>query len=122
MVYSLSNSFLNGQSIHCANQSGIDFSPRPALIKHFIVHSYHCEDTVVVHLFAFVSWLKEHHARFSYVKPFEIWWSDLYDSDLSNLVPIQLFLCHAVHCNIDYEAQTVYLMCPVQNIPYYNYY
>jgi len=117
LMYATSNSFFHGDTSHGVNQSSIDLTPRPVLIKYFIVHSYHYEDTIVMHLFAVVSWLKEHHARFCHVKPFEIWWKDLYDSCLEDLVPIQLLLCHAVHCNVEYEGQTVCLTCPVQNIP-----
>lgn len=99
-----------------SDQSTVDLQPRPALLKYFLIHSYHYRDIVYTHLFAVVSWLMEHHAKYYFVKPFELWWRDLYDTSLENLVPIQLLICHAVHCNIKYEEQTVCLMCPVQNI------
>ena len=70
-----------------------------------------------MHLFAVVSWLKEHHARYFHIKPFELWWKDLYDVTLFEFVPIQLLLCHSVHTDVKFEGQTVYLTCPVQNIP-----
>ena len=49
-----------------------DMQPRPALLKYFIRHSFHYKDDVYMHLFAVVSWLKSHHAKDSYVKPFQI--------------------------------------------------
>ena len=71
-----------------------------------------------MHLFAVVAWLKEHHAREHYcTKPFELWWKDLFDSNLGDIIPIQLLVCDAVHCDIKYEEQTVCLVCPIQNIP-----
>ncbi len=30
-------------------------------------------------------------------------------------VPIQLIISHSIYCDIKYEEQTVYLMCPVRN-------
>lgn len=92
--------------------------PQLAIIHHFIVHSFYCEGDVYMHLFAVVSWLKEHPARRGYCsKSFELWWKDLFDSNLVEYLPVQLIICHAVYCDIKYEEQTVFLICPVQNIP-----
>ena len=103
--------------IYCGYSSNIDFSPRPILIKHFISHSYSYNDIIYTHRFVVVSWLRKHPAQYHYVKPFEIWWKDLYDSKLEDLAPFQLLISHAVHCNTQYQGQTVCLVCPVQNIP-----
>lgn len=109
VIYSTLNSFL-------FDNSSNDLNPRPASIKHFLVHSCQINNTVKVHAFAIVSWHKEHHSRSMFVKPFDIWWKDLYDLNLEDIIPIQLLICHAVHCDFQYEGQTVYLMCPVHNI------
>lgn len=109
VIYSTINCFL-------FDNSSTDLDPRPALIKHFLVHSCQINNVVKMHAFAIVSWLKEHHSRSIFVKPFEIWWKDLYDLNLEDVIPIQLLICHAVHCDYQYEAQTVYLLCPVYNI------
>ena len=75
-----------------------------------------------MHLFAVVSWLKEHPARRGYCsKLFELWWKDLFDSNLVEYLPVQLIIFHAVYCDIKYEEQTVFLICPVQNIPALDY-
>ena len=94
----------------------VDLKPRPVMLRHFIIQYL---NTVYMHLFAVVSWLKEHHARDKCIncKPFELWWKDLFDGSLDNIIPIQLLVCDAVHCDIKYEEQTVCLLCPIQNIP-----
>ena len=102
---------------HPTDQYSIVLKPQPVLIKYFIIHSYQYQGTIYMHLFAVVSWLKEHHARYFHIKPFELWWKDLYDVTLFEFVPIQLLLCHSVHTDVKFEGQTVYLTCPVQNIP-----
>ena len=112
LMFATSNACIYG-----ADSSNIDFSPRPVLIKHFISHSYSYNDIIYTHLFVVVSWLRKHPAQYHYVKPFEIWWKDLYDSKLEDLAPFQLLISHAVHCNTQYQGQTVCLVCPVQNIP-----
>ena len=100
------------------NSETDDLKPRPVLLKNFIIHSYQYSNAVYMHLFAVVLWLKEHHARdYVHCKPFEVWWKDLFDSSMDNIVPIQLLICDAVHCDIKFEEQTVCLVCPVQNIP-----
>ena len=108
--------YVTNTSFMCGSNS-TNLAPRPVMINYFIIHSYQSEDAVFEHVFAVVSWLKEHPAKSTYIRPFEIWWKDLYDSNLEDLVPLQLLLCHAVHCNIEYEGQTVCLTCPVHNIP-----
>ena len=87
--------------------------PRPVLIRHFILHAFHHNNTVHQHVFAAVSWLKDHHAKYHFGKPLEMWWKDLYE-DFDTYIPIQLLICHSVHCDIKFE--TVYLMCPVHHI------
>ena len=61
--------------------------------------------------------VKEHHAKNKYVKPFELWWKDLYDTNIKGIIPIQLLICHSVHCDVKFEEETLFLMCPVENIP-----
>ena len=98
-----------------ASQS-FNLTPQPVLINKFFIHSFEQNDSVVLHLFAMVSWLKEHHAKNNYIKPFELWWKDLYNTNINNIILIQLLICHSVHCDVQFEEQTLYLMCPVENI------
>ena len=96
--------------------------PLNCLIQH---HDLFCLTTsssiqngrVALLLFAMVCWLKEHHAKNKYVKPFELWWKDLYDTNIKGIIPIQLLICHSVHCDVKFEEETLFLMCPVENIP-----
>ena len=81
------------------------------------MHTFNCNGIAYQHLLAAVSWLKEHPAKNSYEKPLEVWWKDLVDYDHNMFIPVQLLICHAVHSDIKHEEQTVFLMCPVQNIP-----
>jgi hypothetical protein len=85
---------------------------RPVLIQYFAYHAFRGKQ----HLFAIVTWLKEHLDKDHFVKPLEVWWKDLDDPNLNAFVPVQLLICHSVYCEIKYEEQAVYLMCPVQNI------
>ena len=76
------------------NPETVDLKPRPVMIKHFIIHSYQYLNTVYMHLFVVVSWLKEHHATDKCIncKPFELWWKDLFDGSLDNIIPILIYL------------------------------
>lgn len=89
-----------------------DAQPRPVYIDYFALHAFDGRQ----HLFAVVSWLKEHPDKHHFAKPLEVWWKDLVDSNLNVFVPVQLLICHSVYCEITYEEQTVYLLCPVRNI------
>lgn len=91
-------------------------TPRPLLLNKFFIHSCELNGRVILHLFAMVSWLKEHHAKNKYVKPFELWWKDIYDTNVKRIIPIQLLICHSVHCDVKFEEETLFLMCPVENI------
>ena len=91
--------------------------PRPVLLHYFVMHTFNCNGIAYQHLLAAVSWLKEHPAKNYYEKPLEVWWKDLVDYDHNMFIPVQLLICHAVHSDIKHEEQTVFLVCPVQNIP-----
>ena len=68
------------------NPGAIDLKPQTLILKQFILHSYQHNNTVYMHLFAVVSWLKDHHARYYiHCKPFELWWKDLFDSHLDDI-------------------------------------
>ena len=67
-------------------------------------------------MFASVSWLKEHHAKYEYGKPVEIWWKDIYERTLNCYLPLQLLVCQSVYCEVKFEMQTVYAVVPVHNI------
>ena len=86
------------------------------ILSKFFIHSCEQNGRVILHLFAMVSWLKEHHAKNKYVKPFELWWKDIYDTNVKSIIPIQLLICHSVHCDVKFEEETLFLMCPVENI------
>lgn len=94
----------------------VSLMARPVKLNYFVLHSLEYDDKVHPHAFAMVSWLKEHPARDIYGSPLEIWWKDLVDYDLNIFLPIQLLICHSIFCDIKYEHQTVYLMCPVKNV------
>ena len=64
------------------------FKPRPVQLQHFISHAFHHNGTVKQHVFAVVSWLKEHPARECVGMPMELWWKDLYDSNLEPFIPL----------------------------------
>ena len=94
-----------------------DRKPHPVLLRYFVLHGLHHNpsNSTQQHLFAAVSWLKDHHARYYFGKPLEIWWKVEY-VDFDTYIPIQLLTCHSVYCDIKHEEQTVYLMCPVHNV------
>ena len=91
--------------------------PRPVILHYFVMHTLNSNGIARQHLLAAVSWLKQHPAKYHYEKPLEVWWKDLIDYHQNMFVPIQLLICHAVHSDIKHEEQTVFLMCPVRNIP-----
>lgn len=90
---------------------------RPVLLNYFVLHSFYYEDTPHQHAFAVVTWLKNHPAKEFFSKPLELWWKELVDAHLDVFVPIQLLICHSAYCEVKHEEQTVYLMCPIRNIP-----
>ena len=90
-----------------------ELQSRPVVIDYFVLHAL---ENVQQHLFAVVSWLKEHPDKDHFSKPLEIWWKDLIEYNLNVFVPVQLLICHSIHCDIIYEEQNVCLMCPVKNI------
>ena len=49
-------------------------NPRPSLL---FLNAFHHNDTKHRHIFAAVSWLKDHHAKYYFGKPIEVWWKDL---------------------------------------------
>ena len=83
----------------------------------FFIHSYELNDRVVAIASLCNGMLVKHHAKNTYIKPFELRWKDLYDTNIKGIIPIQLLICHSVHCDVKFEEQTVFLMCPVENIP-----
>lgn len=91
---------------------------RPARIEYFVRHSVNLgnENCVYEHTLACISWLKEHHDRDYVGKPCEIWWKDLFDESSFNFLPIQLLSCHCAHTDIEFESQTVLLVCPIINV------
>ena len=90
---------------------------RPVILNYFLVHSLLYKDTNFQHVFASVSWLKEHHDKNYFSKPLELWWKELHESSLNVFIPIQLLICHSAYCDVKHEEQTVLLMCPVHHIP-----
>lgn len=90
---------------------------RPVKINHFMMHSLHYEDAHHQHIFAVVSWLKNHPHKSYFGKPLEIWWKDLFEFNLDIFVPIQLLICHSASSSIKFEDETVFLLCPIQRIP-----
>lgn len=96
--------------------TSIQLKPRPAILHNFVAHAFHANDTVYEHVFASVSWLKEHPAKDTVGKPMEIWWKDLNDDKLEPFIPLQFLICHSIFMNTSHEGQTVYLMCPIHNI------
>ena len=56
--------------------------PRPVAVNYFMLHSLHYKGTTSEHVFAVVTWLKEHNARSFYSKPLELWWKELVDNHL----------------------------------------
>ena len=94
---------------------------RPVVINHFALHAVYNDNSndPQQHVFVNVSWLKRHHAngRDHFVKPVEIWWRDLFDTEIEAFVPLQLVVCHSVCCEAKYEGQMINLIVPVQNIP-----
>ena len=113
-LYDLQQDSAASGSIHVHTH---DRKPHPVLLRYFVLHGLHHNpsNSTQQHLFAAVSWLKDHHARYYFGKPLEIWWKDEY-VDFDTYIPIQLLTCHSVYCDIKHEEQTVYLMCPVHNV------
>ena len=88
---------------------------RPAIVHYFAQHSfYHC-GKLFEHLLVSVSWLKEHHAKQAYGKPLQLWWKDLYDVGIS-FIPVQFIVDQCVSVCINYEQQTVCLLCPLRRV------
>lgn len=80
--------------------------PRPALIHYFVEHAFQCSNVVYRHLFAFVSWLKEHPDKDHFITPLEVWWKDLVEYNLDNFVPVQLLVCHSVYCDVYFFSRS----------------
>ena len=91
--------------------------PRAVVLEYFFTHGTHHNGGVSEQAFAFVSWLKQHPAKFFYGKPVKLWWKHLYDSSLNPFIPLQLLLCQSVYLEVKHECQTVYMVVPVHNIP-----
>lgn len=108
------NTIIYATSLPCTDSP--DLLPRPVRLNYFIHHSFLYNDSIHQHVFASVSWLKQHPAKDSIGKPMEIWWKDLYDNNQEPFIPLQLLICHSVFGDIVHEEQTVYIMCPVHNI------
>ena len=64
-----------------------DQSVRPVLMHYFVKMAFSYRDQNYEHILVYVSWLKEHHARKSYGKPLELWWKDLYEANMSSIIP-----------------------------------
>ena len=92
--------------------------PRAVSLVHFISHSLHIPNGNAIeireHVFASVSWLKEHHA--SVWQACGDWWKDIYEFTLDCYIPLQLLVCQSVYCDVKFELQTVYAVVPVHNI------
>ena len=76
--------------------------------------TYH--DQVYEHILLCVSWLKNYTAFDAFGKPLEIWWKDLFQSNMFRFIPIPYILGECAYRDIKYEEQSVLLLCPVQNI------
>jgi hypothetical protein len=100
-----------------SGNASADTKLRPVILRYLVLHAFHYNGSTRQHVFAAVSWLKEHHAKENFGKPLQVWWKELYDSNLGMFIPVQLLFSHVVHCDIKYEEQTVCLICPVHHIP-----
>ena len=95
----------------CASPSQV----RPAIVHYFAQHSFYHSGKLFEHLLVSVSWLKEHHAKQAYGKPLQLWWKDLYDVGIS-FIPVQFIVDQCVSVCINYEQQTVCLLCPLRSV------
>ena len=94
--------YTSGQVIYVRLLGSLD--PRPAIINYFALHAIQDED-VHQHLLVSLSWLKTHPAKNSMKKPVELWWKDLFQEELNDIVPIQLVICHAVSCKYSMKSK-----------------
>lgn len=106
-------SILLVQKYHPSNTS----NPRPAAVRvhYFLKHAFTYQEQQYEHILLCVSWLRQHSAADTFGKPLQIWWKDLFESNLFTFIPIQYILSECAFMDIHYEEQTVLLLCPVKN-------
>ena len=102
---------------YCQSNSSLP-KAAPVFVHFFLKHCVTYHDQVYEHILLCVSWLKSHTACHAFGKPLEIWWKDLFQSNMFRFIPIQYILGDCAYRDIKYEEQSVLLLCPVQNIQF----
>jgi len=72
----------------------------------FVYMSFYHNDTIHEDVLC-VSWLCEHPERKSYGSPLELWWKDLYETEMLSFIPIQCLLGNCSFMDTKYEEQTL---------------
>lgn len=98
---------------YCPSQP-LPTKPSAVIVHFFVRHSITIHSEQYDHVLLCVSWLKQHVACDALGKPLQIWWKDLFQSNMFSFIPVQYILGECACMDIKYEEQSVLLMCPIQ--------
>lgn len=91
-----------------------DPSLRPAKIDHFCIHSFHVDNSVIVHGFAAVSWPLHHPVCNTFGTPYQVWCSSVYECGSDNLLlPLENISSLLLTASYVIEEETVLVTVPL---------